>query len=145
VPATTLSNPKGDSMKRLTTIAATLLTLAAVPLALAAGGPGKFETKLTGNGANTRHGMLDGTWTIDLANPTAGRVKLTWDGHVSGGGKYVISGNTITLTPKKGGQCKTKAKYTFKLTGNTLTFTPIKDTCTVRSDVLTYGPWTNIG
>jgi len=49
------------------------------------------------------------------------------------------------LTPKKGGQCKTKAKYYFKLSGKTLTFTPIKDTCTARRDVLTFGPWTKIG
>ncbi|MGO9498808.1 MAG: hypothetical protein ACLQA5_19160 [Solirubrobacteraceae bacterium] len=132
-------------MKRLTTLAAMLLTLAAVPLALAAGGPGKFETKITGKGANTEQGLLDGTWTIDLANPTAGPLKLTVNGHLKGGGKYTISGTTITLTPKKGGECKGKAKYTFKLSGNTLTFTPITDTCAVRRDVLTYGPWTKIG
>ncbi len=132
-------------MKRLTTLAAMLLTLAAVPLALAAGGPGKFETKLTGKGANTEHGMLDGTWTIDLANSTSGRTGLTWNGQKSGGGKYVISGNTITLTPKKNGQCKTKGKYTFNLSGNTLTFTVLKDTCADRRDVLTYGRWTKVG
>ena len=62
-------------MKRLTMLAAVLLTLAAVPVALAAAGPGKFETTLTGKGANTEHGMLDGTWTIDLANPTSGRTE----------------------------------------------------------------------
>ena len=57
----------------------------------------------------------------------------------------MISGTTITLTPKKVGACKTTAKYTFTLSGNTLKFTPIKDTCTVRRDVLTHGPWTKIG
>ena len=67
--ALTQTQKHRNPMKRLTTLAAMLLTLAAVPLALAAGGPGKFETKLTGNAANTEHGALDGTWTIDLANP----------------------------------------------------------------------------
>jgi len=132
-------------MKRLTMLTAVLLTLAAVPLALAAGGPGKFETKLTGKGANTQGGKEDGTWTIDLSNPTSGRVDLTWNGQKAGGGKYVISGSTITLTPKKGSECKTKGKYTFKLSGSTLTFTTIKDTCADRRDVLTYGPWRKIG
>ena len=132
-------------MKRLTMLAAMLLTLAAAPFALAAAGPGKFETTLSGKGANTQHGGLDGTWTIDLANPTSGKVKLTWNGHVKGGGRYAISGTTLTLTPKKGGTCKTTAEYALKLSGKTLTFTPIKDTCEVRRDVLTYGPWTKIG
>lgn len=132
-------------MKRLTMLAAVLLTLAPVPFALAAAGPGKYETKLTGKGANTEHGALDGTWTLDLANPISGPLKLTWNGHLKGGGKYAISGSTITLAPKKGGACKTTAKYAFKLSGRTLTFTPIKDTCSVRRDVLTHGPWTQIG
>jgi hypothetical protein len=143
--STTLTHPKGDPMKRLTMFTAVLLVLAAVSFALAAGGPGKFETTLTGKGANTEHGALDGTWTIDLANPSSGRVKLTWNGDLKGGGKYVISGNTIALTPKKGGWCKATAEYAFKLSGTTLTFTPIKDTCAVRRDVLTHGPWTKIG
>jgi hypothetical protein len=130
-------------MKRLTMLAAMLLTLVAVPLALAAGGPGKFETRIAGKGADTEHGMLDGTWTIDLANST-GRTDVTWNGQKSGGGTYVISGSTITLTPKKNGQCKTTGTYTFKLSGSTLTFTSIKDACTVRRDVLTHGPWTKI-
>jgi hypothetical protein len=132
-------------MKRLTILAAVLLTLAAVPYALAATGPGKFATKITGKGANTEHGAIDGTWTVDLANPTSGPLKLTVNGHQKGGGRYVISGTSITLTPKKGGTCKTTAKYAFKLSGKTLTFTAIKDACSVRRDVLTHGPWTKIG
>jgi hypothetical protein len=87
-----MSHPEGDPMKRLTTLAAVLLTLAAAPLALAAAGPGRFETKLTGTGADTEHGMLDGTWTLDLANPTSGPLKLTWNGQQKGGGEYSISG-----------------------------------------------------
>jgi hypothetical protein len=131
-------------MKRLTMLAALLVTLAVAPLALAAAGPGKFETKITGKGANTDHGMADGTWTLDLANATSGPVNLS-HGQMKGGGSYKISGSTITLTPKKGGECKTKAKYTFKLSGTTLTFTPITDTCALRKDVLTFGSWTRVG
>jgi hypothetical protein len=131
-------------MKRLVTLAATLLALTAVPFALASGGLGNFKTTLAGKGANTEHGRLDGAWAIDLGNRTSGALKLTWNGQLRGGGRYVISGSTITLTPKQGGKCKTKAKYTFKRSGNTLTFTPIRDTCATRRDVLTYGAWTRI-
>lgn len=132
-------------MKRLTILAAVLLTLAAVPFAFAAAGPGEFKIKITGQGANTEHGALDGTWTLDLANPTSGPLKLTRNGQLKGGGRYAIAGTTITLTPKNGGTCKTAAKYTLKLIGKTLTFTRIKDTCAVRRDVLTHGQWTQIG
>ncbi len=132
-------------MKRLISLAAMLLALAVVPLALAAGGPGKFMTKLTGKSAKTEHGKLDGNWTIDLANPKSGPVVLTWKGHSSGGGRYVISGSKITFSPKKGGTCTTDGKYKFKLSGKTLTFNPIKDTCATRRDVLTFGPWTKVG
>lgn len=128
-------------MKRLITLAVLLLSLTAGSLAIAAGGPGKFQTKITGNGAKTGHGMLDGTWTIDLNNPTSGKVNLTWNGESAGGGRYVISGSTITLTPKKNGNCKSKGRYKFKLSGSMLTFTPISDNCTERRDVLTFAPW----
>ena len=67
-------------MKRFTTLAALLLSLTAGSIALAAGGPGKFETKITGKSAKAEHGRLDGTWTVDFANPMSGKVKLTWDG-----------------------------------------------------------------
>jgi hypothetical protein len=132
-------------MKRLATLVAVLLAVTGASVALAAGGLGKFETKITGKGAKTEHGSLDGTWTIDLSSPTSGKVKLTWKGQKAGGGTYVISGSTITLTPRKNGECKTKGKYTFKLTGKTLTFTKISDTCTQRSDVLAARRWTKIG
>ncbi len=132
-------------MKRVTTLLALLLSLTAASIATAAGGPGKFETKITGQGAKAAHGMLDGTWTIDLANAHSGHINLTRNGKSLGGGRYVISGSTIKLTPKKGGKCTTKGKYRFKLHGNTLTFTAISDTCKTRKDVLTYGPWTTAG
>ena len=101
--------------------------------------------KITGKGAKTDHGQVDGTWTIDLSSPTSGKLNLTQNGREKGGGTYVISGSKITLTPKKNGACTTKAKYTFKLTGKTLTFKKISDTCTVRTDVLTAHPWTKVG
>jgi hypothetical protein len=131
-------------MKRFTTLATVLLSLTAGSIALAAAGPGKFETKITGKSAKAEHGRLDGTWTVDFATSTSGTVKLTWNGKPAGGGKYVISGSTITLTPRKGGGCKTKGKYRFKLSGKTLTFTTIRDTCTDRRDILTYSPWTKV-
>ena len=131
-------------MKRLITLAAVLLSLTAVSLAPAAGGLGKFQTKITGKGSKTEHGMLDGTWTIDFATPITGKVKLTLNGDHRGGGKYAISGSTITLTPKKGRHCTTKGKYRFKLSGKSLTFTAISDTCTTRRDVLTHGAWTPV-
>jgi hypothetical protein len=131
-------------MKRLMAIVAVLTALVGASAALAAGGLGKFETKLSDKGATTDHGQLDGTWTIDLSSPTSGTVKLTWNGEKTGGGTYAISGSTITLTPKKNGSCKTKGNYTFKLTGNTLTFTKITDTCTQRRDVLTAHPFTRV-
>jgi len=132
-------------MKRLVALATILLVLTLAAVALAAGGLGKFETKITGKGPRTEKGMLDGTWTIDLKSPTSGKLNLSRNGQEAGGGTYVISGSTITLTPKKHGVCTTKGKYTFKLTAKTLTFTKITDTCTERSDVLTAHPWTKVG
>jgi hypothetical protein len=63
-------------MKRLMVLACLLLALVVATAALAAGGGlGKFQTKLTGKGANTERGKLDGTWTIDLS--TRGPAKST--------------------------------------------------------------------
>jgi len=90
------------------------------------------------------HGKLDGTWTVDFPTARSGTTGLWWNGR-KGGGHYVISGSTIMLTPKHGGNCKTKGKYRFTLSGNTLRFTTINDTCTERRDILTYGPWTTTG
>ncbi len=133
-------------MKRLATLTATLLALTIVPIALASGGlAGKFKTTVAGHGAKTEHGQLDGTWTLAFGAAASGKVKLRWNGHVAGGGRYLISGSTITLTPKKTGQCKTKGRYTFDVTGGKLRFTLIKDACTVRRDILTYGAWTTAG
>jgi hypothetical protein len=131
-------------MKRLTTLAAVLVSLAAVSTALAAGALGKFETKVTGGSARTEHGRLDGTWTVDFPTRGPGKVNLTRDGQPLGGGKYVISGSTITITPRKGGNCTTKGKYRLKLSGRTLTFTTVSDRCADRRRILTYGPWTKV-
>lgn len=132
-------------MKRLTVLASLLLALIMAMTALAAsGGLGKFQTRLTGKGASTEHGKLDGNWTINFSTPTSGKVKLTRNGESSGKGSYVISGSRITFTPKKHGNCKTKGKYRFTLTGNRLTFTKITDSCTERTDVLTGHAWTKV-
>jgi hypothetical protein len=132
-------------MKRLMVLASLLLALIVATGALAAGGGlGKFQTKLTGKGAHTEHGKLDGTWTIDLGTPRSGKVKLTRNGESSGGGMYVISGSKITLTPRKNGSCTTTGKYRFTLVGNQLTFTKITDSCIVRRDVLTAHAWTKV-
>lgn len=56
-------------MKRLGTLVALLVAVAVTSVALAAGGLGKFKTKITGTGPKTDHGMVDGTWTIDLRSP----------------------------------------------------------------------------
>jgi hypothetical protein len=141
---TTLSFHKGDSMKRVTTLVAVLLSLTAASAAIAAGGPGKFQTRLAGKGAKTENGRLDGTWVLDLASAPSGTIKLTWNGESLGGGKYVISSSVITFTSKRGGQCVTKGKYRFKLRHKTLRFTAISDACMTRRDVLTYGPWTMV-
>jgi|SRR5579859_1500924 hypothetical protein len=132
-------------MKRLMTLGALLLSLIVGPAALAAGGLGKFQTTIAGNGAKTEHGRLDGTWTVDFASPISGKVKLTRNGHPAGGGRYVISGSTITLTPKPGGGCKTKGSYRLKRSGHTLTFTTIRDRCSDRRNILTHGTWTKLG
>ena len=128
-------------MKRVVVFGAILVAFTAASVALAAGGLGKFESKITGTGPKTDHGQVDGTWTIDLKSPTSGPLNLTRNGQVMGGGTYAISGSKITLTPKKGGSCTTKGKYSFKRSGNTLTFTKISDSCTVRLDVLTAHAW----
>ena len=132
-------------MKRIASAAAALLALGLTSAALAAGGPGKFQTTLSGTGPKTEHGALDGTWTIDLSSPTSGKVGLTWDGMHHGGGRYVISGSKIELTPKQGGKCTTVGKYRFKVSAGTLTFKTIRDSCTTRRDVLTAHPWTRVG
>ncbi len=131
-------------MKRLTVFMSALVLLAVGSSALAAGGPGKLKTKITGSGAKTEHGQLDGTWTIDLKSPTSGKVNLTWNGKPTGGGTYSIQGSTITLTPKGNGSCTTQGKYRMKTSGNQVTFKLISDSCSVRRDVLTYGPWTKV-
>ena len=62
-------------MKRVTTLLALLLSLTAASIAIAAEGPGKFETKITGTSAKAANGMLDGTWVIDLANAHSGNLE----------------------------------------------------------------------
>jgi hypothetical protein len=132
-------------MKRVAMLGAILLVVSIASVALAAGGPGKFESKITGTGPKTGNGQLDGTWTIDLKSSTSGPLNLTRNGQNMGGGTYAISGSKITFTPKKGGSCSTKGKYTFMRSGKTLTFTKVSDSCKVRFDVLTAHSWKKIG
>ncbi len=132
-------------MKRLITLATVLLSLAAGSIALGAGGLGKFQTTITGKGANTEHGRLDGVYAVDFPTAPSGTVKLTRNGESGGGGKYYISGSTITIEHKQGGSCTTTGEYHFAVTGNTLTFTTIHDLCANRRDILTHGPWTKVG
>ncbi len=131
-------------MKRVALVGAILVALTVASVAVAAGGLGKFESKITGTGPKTDHGQADGTWTIDLKSPTSGPLNLTRNGQNMGGGTYAISGSKITLTPKQGGSCTTKGKYKFTRSGKTLTFTKISDSCTVRLDVLTAHSWKKI-
>jgi hypothetical protein len=131
-------------MKRVALFGAILMALSVVSVALAAGGLGKFESKITGTGPKTDNGQVDGTWTIDLKSSTSGPLNLTRNGKNIGGGTYAISGSKITLTPKKGGSGKSKGKYTFKRSGQTLTFTKISDSCTVRLDVVTAHSWKKV-
>jgi hypothetical protein len=132
-------------MKRLATLGAILLTFPAASVALGSGGLGKFESKITGKGPKTDKGRLDGTWTIKLGSSTSGPLHLAVNGKSKGGGTYAIKGYSITFTPKKGGSCTTKGKYTFTLLGKKLTFTKMSDSCAVRFDVLTAHAWTKVG
>jgi len=131
-------------MKRVAMVGAIPLVLTSASIALAASGPGKFESTISGNGRKTDNGRVDGKWTIDLKSPTSGPLNLTVNGHDQGGGTYAISGSRITFTPKKGGSCKTKGKYSFTRSAKTLTFTRISDSCKVRFDVLTAHTWKKI-
>ena len=125
-------------MKRITIAVALVaaLALSAVAIAKTAALSGTYQTKITGTGANTLSGGLDGTWTLTFK---AGKYTAKMNGTVKGSGKFTISGSTISFGPGGGG-CTTTGKYKFKLAGTTLTFTKISDgaACIGREGVLAH-------
>jgi hypothetical protein len=99
---------------------------------------GTYQTKITGKGAYSLKGGLDGTWTI---NVTKGKYTVKLNGKSVIKGKDVISGSHVTLTDTSGPfKCKGTGKYSFKLSGKSLTFKKIRDTaaCVGRADVLAH-------
>ena len=126
-------------MKRLIAAVATLIVLVGATVALAATSlSGTYTTKITGKGANTLKGGLDGAWKITLKS---GKYTATWKGKAAVNGAYTIKGTTISLTDKGGpDKCKGTGKFKFKLAGKTLTLTKIRDTkaCAGRDAVLAH-------
>jgi len=126
-------------VKRLIAAVATLVVLVAATVALAATSlTGTYTTKITGKGANTLKGGLDGSWKLTLKS---GKYSVIWNGKAAVSGAYKIKGTTISLTDKSGpDKCKGTGKYKFKLAGKTLTLTKISDTkaCAGREAVLAH-------
>jgi hypothetical protein len=99
---------------------------------------GTYTTKITGKGANTLNGALDGTWTLKVKNGKY-TVKLGSKSEVNG--NYTIKGNKISLTDTGGpAKCPGTGTYKFKISGNTATLTKVKDkkACIGREDVLAH-------
>jgi hypothetical protein len=124
-------------MKRLAIATALIAALAMSAVALASSTlSGTFKTTITGSGANTLHGTLDGTWKISFKN---GTYKVTDNGHAAVNGHYKLKGSTISLTDKAGpAKCSGTGKYKFQLKGKTLKFTTISEPCAGRQGVLTH-------
>jgi hypothetical protein len=113
----------------------------------ASGLSGTYKTTISGQSGPLQ--AFEGIWTIKFK---AGR--YTWKhsaepGGPVDGGKYKISGSTITFrdTSAHGDSigCQGSGKYKFKLRGKKLTFTLISDpvnSCYGREVVLTTGPFT---
>jgi hypothetical protein len=126
-------------MKRLTIVAALLAALVLAATALAATKiAGTYQTKITGTGANTLHGALDGTWTVSLKS---GKYAAKLNGNAVVNGKYTVKKSTISLTDTGGsGKCKGTGKFKFTLKHKTLTLKKISDTkaCADRDMVLAH-------
>jgi hypothetical protein len=126
-------------VKRLIAAIATVVVLVGATVALAASSPtGAYTTTITGKGANTLEGALDGVWTITFKS---GKYSVVRNEKAVTHGDYTIKGTTISLTDKGGpDKCKGTGKYKFKLAGKTLTFTKISDTaaCGGRTAVLAH-------
>jgi hypothetical protein len=126
-------------VKRLFMAASILVALIVASVAFAAGTlSGTYTTKITGKGANTLNGGLDGTWTLKLKN---GEYTVKLGRKAEDNGNYTIKGSTISLTDTGGpGKCKGTGKYKFKISGNSVTLTKLKDAkaCVGREDVLAH-------
>ncbi len=126
-------------MKRIATAIALLAALAITAVAVASTAKlgGTYTTKISGKGANTGNGGLDGTWKIVIKQ---GTYNVSVNGHAAVNGKYTIKGSTITLKDTGGGKCPGTGKYTFTIKGNKLTFKKVSDTkaCATRSMVLAH-------
>jgi hypothetical protein len=125
-------------VKRITIAVALVaaLALSAVAIAKTAMLSGTYQTKITGTGANTLGGGLDGTWKLAFKH---GKYTASVNGSAKASGKFTISGSTVSLGPGGAG-CTTTGKYKFKLKGNALTFTKISDGagCIGREGVLAH-------
>jgi hypothetical protein len=116
-----------------------LIALTATSVAFAASTlSGTYTTKISGKGANTLMGALDGTWKLKLKN---GKYTVSLGSKAEVNGNYTIKGNTISLTDTGGpAKCPGTGKYKFKISGNSVTLTKVKDAkaCVGREDVLAH-------
>jgi hypothetical protein len=116
-----------------------LIALTATSVAFAASTlSGTYTTKISGKGANTLKGALDGTWKLKLKN---GKYTVSLGSKAEVNGNYTIKGNTISLTDTGGpAKCPGTGKYKFKISGTSATLTKVKDAkaCVGREDVLAH-------
>jgi hypothetical protein len=134
------TDPKGSNrVKRLIIAVSILVALTVASVAFAASTlSGSYTTKITGKGANTLNGALDGTWTLKLKN---GKYSVKLGPKAEVHGNYTIKGNTISITDTGGpAKCKGTGKYKFKIKGSSATLTKVKDSkaCVGREDVLAH-------
>ena len=94
---------------------------------------------------------LTGTWKSDLGSATLtfesdGTYKLTSPGEFDYGGKYTLSGQSVTFEDAFGSQvCPgIQGIYNFNMVVNSIEFVPVDDFCAERRDHLR-GNWTNAG
>jgi hypothetical protein len=94
---------------------------------------------------------LSGTWKSSLGDATLtfkndGTYTISSPGQFDYGGKYTLSGQSVTFEDAFGSQtCPgIQGIYNFNMVVNSLEFMPIDDFCTARRDMLR-GDWTNTG
>jgi hypothetical protein len=132
-------------MKRISVVVALLAALAVSATAIAATTSlkGSWSTTITGKGANTLKGALDGKWTLNFSKSGYTVVWKTTAGKTMTEvkGTYKLSGSTIKVTDKSGpGKCPGTGKYKVKQSGKSLSFTKISDgkKCAGREAVLAH-------